>query len=241
MGTVEELAQVDFTGRKSVKSMEVELKHNLVIYERREVVVLVLLALVAGLFTFTYGLHLGKTVVSVETPRLQSPTDHPPVKTVPDEIPNRQELTEQGKAVPQASEEALDEALSEEVGKSGAHIDVPKQIELPTDSRHGVAGATLISQAVQKPTEAPKAVAAVGRYTLQVGSFPTQADAAKIIDQLKSAGLSGQQKPVEITGKGKWHRVYVGGYATKAEAEKAGQDYKTKKAVSSFIVVETPH
>ncbi len=215
-------------------------KHNLVIYERREVIVLLLLAAVAGLFTFTYGLHLGKTVVSVESPRLHSPSDHPPVKTVPDEIPNRQELTEQGKAVPQASEEALDEALSEEVTKSGAHIDVPKQVELPVESRTAVAGATHITQAgAAKVAEAPKA--AVGRYSLQVGSFPTQADANKITDQLKAAGLSAQEKPVEIAGKGKWHRVYLGGFATKAEAEKAGQDYSAKKAISKFIVVETPH
>lgn len=221
-------------------------RNSLLIYERREVIVLTMLGIVATAFAFTYGIHLGKTVAPVENaPAIHATQDHSTVRTVADEIPNRQELTEQGRAVPQASEESLDEALREEVGRSGAKIDVPKQVDLPLDPKSAPAGATKDKKGKaitpKTPAESVTSAATPTAYTLQVGSFPSEAEATSATKTLGENSIETELRPVELTGKGKWFRVYAGTFPTKAEAEKAGQEYRTNKWISSFIVVDAPH
>ena len=201
-------------------------KHSLVIYERREVIALTLLALVLVLFAFTWGLHLGKlnpTAAPVATSHTApvAEKNHAPVKTVQDEIPNRQELTEQGRAVPQASDEALDEALHEEVGQAKAHLTTPRQVELPKDTKRPGSGKTQIS----------------GKYTLQVGSYPTEEEAQKIASQFWAHQLESQVRAADVQGVGKRFRVLVGGFPTKRQAEHIADGYKTKGWIESYIVV----
>lgn len=208
-----------------------ERKRGLLIYDRREAWALGILGLFIVLTAFTYGLHLGKRVSLPASAPASTHADHAPVQTIPDEIPNRQELTEQGKAVPAASDEALDEALKEEVAHTGVRLEVPRQVELPSRSRSAAAGATRIRHG--------SAAEGKAKYTLQVGSYPVESEARKTLRQLQAHELDAVLKPVEIEGKGRWYRVYVGSFATKDEAEKVGHKYRTQKLVSTFLVVDS--
>lgn len=209
-----------------------ERKARLFIYDRREIAVLILLGVMVALFAFTLGVHLGKRVHPHALGVV--PRDTRSAETVPDQIPNRQELTEQGKAAPQAGDEALTQALHDEVSKTGVKLDTPRQVELPDEPISENAGATTLKRAA---TSAPKATPrSAGHYTLQVGSYQTQGEAETQLKALAAHDLKAALKPVEIQGKGTWFRVYVGTFGSRDEAQTAGARYKSRKVIGSFVV-----
>src|SRR6476620_4017053 len=111
----------------------VEQKQRFFIYDRKEMGVLLLLGVLVAVFAFTLGVHLGKRVEqkpSTPAPH-EAPTEAVAVPTVPDQLPNRQELTEQSKGAQQAADETLSQALHEEVARTGIKLDTPKQTQLP--------------------------------------------------------------------------------------------------------------
>src|SRR4051812_34227284 len=95
---------------------------NLFIYGSKEMVVLILLLGMIGIFTFTLGIHLGKRV-NLKTGAFAI-KDLSIIGSVPDQIPNRQEFAEQAKSTQQILEETLKEELHEEVAKAAIHIEV---------------------------------------------------------------------------------------------------------------------
>lgn len=102
------------------------------IYDRREVLALILLFTVVAAFAFTLGVHLGKVAGSPMTQvRLQANGMTSVVETVPDKFGNRQEFQDQIKGVHQAAEEALTLALQEEVSRTGLKLESLRQVELP--------------------------------------------------------------------------------------------------------------
>lgn len=87
-----------------------------------------------------------------------------------------------------------------------------------------------------------KKAAPVGtyQYSLQVGSYASETDAATQIDMLTHEGLAPMMKSAQIKGQAKWYRVYVGGFSTKEEAEMQGAELKKKGTLSGYLVVSHP-
>jgi cell division protein FtsN len=82
------------------------------------------------------------------------------------------------------------------------------------------------------PTPAPKPPAQTVKslpYTIQVGSFRDPQQSMQVARKLNTNGDPAFTSPVDITGKGKWHRVYIGNYGTLAEAKIAADDLKRRK------------
>src|SRR5476651_1191800 len=96
-------------------------KPRLFIYDRKEMGILIILAMMVAIFAFTLGVHLGKKVPA--RPVVVGPVDTAPAVTSQDKTPNRQELTEQGKGTQQAVDESLNQALHDEVTRSGIKAD----------------------------------------------------------------------------------------------------------------------
>jgi hypothetical protein len=48
--------------------------------------------------------------------------------------------------------------------------------------------------------------------------------------------LSPFMREAEVKGKGKWYRLYLGGYPNKNAAEQAGEKYRSQRKIASFIV-----
>jgi cell division protein FtsN len=204
-----------------------EKRQRLFIYDRKEVLVLLLLAVMVTLFAFTLGLHMGKRVVTKTVHTGAAPVD--PAETNPDAIPNRQELTEQAKNAPEAVEESLDQELHNEVARNGLKMEVPRQVDLPKETK---------SEKHAAPTAiaAAKRHAPSGRYTLQVGSYADLKQAREQVDALEAAGIEPLLRSIQIKGKGTWYRIYLGGFNTKEEAEKAGARFRESHMIDSFII-----
>lgn len=238
-----------------------EQKQRLFIYDRKEIMILVILGLTVTAFAFTLGVHLGKRVgpKNVAT----HPGDAVPAETMPDQIPNRQELVEQAKGIPQAIDESLNQALHDEVAKTGIKLDTPRQVELPENARSKTGGATTLTpptptlhkpehkaehkadSAHGKPSaphptahKAPAPHKLVHGFTLQVGSHSTMEDAKKQIGNLEALGKKAFYREANIEGKGKWYRVYLGDFPSRAAAEKAGDSEKSQHSIDSYIITQ---
>lgn len=241
-------------------------RQRLFIYDRREMVVLILLSVMVALFAFTLGVHLGKRVVPQAAPvTAEAPTTHA-IETQDDALPNRQDMTDQAPAADPAADEALGRSLHEEVARSGIQLDKPRPTELPRDTVRGaptkarsqpapkaiakappaVVEKSEVAEAKQTfgETSADQAISASrresppGHFTLQVGSFPSLEEARPSVEALEKVGLRPFVREAEVKGKGRWFRVYVGGYANREDAQKAGQRYTTEQMVESFLVAK---
>ena len=213
---------------------------TLFIYDRKEVGLLILLGVTVALFAFTLGVHLGKRVGPKEIAATH--VEATSAASVADKAPERHEVGEQTKGVPEAVEETLNTSLHDEVAKTGIKLDTPRAIELPTKPKAKAAGATTVKTKTEVKTESHKTaeVHATGKYTLQVGSYPDMDTAKPHADEMEKKGVHPFLRPVDLKSKGKWFRLYVGGYSTIDEAEAAGTRYKAEKVIQSFLVAHTP-
>lgn len=114
------------------------------IYDRREVFTFLALFFMGSVFAFTLGIHLGKRIGRSSSSGEVKET--PLIGSVPDKVPSRQELTEQGKGVERTIEETLTLNLKEEVTHSGIKLETAHQVHLPENLK-----------AVQTPPTKPSA------------------------------------------------------------------------------------
>jgi cell division septation protein DedD len=218
-----------------------EQKQRLFIYDRKEMGILILLAVMVTVFAFTLGVHLGKKVEIHQAGVAADPNAPVPLAaTAPDELPNRQDLTEQGKGAPHAADESLNQAIHDEVTRTGVRLEVKRQVDLPTDVRSPTEGATTLHSVLVTQIPAFERPAPSGKFTLQVGSYPSVADAKDQTDGLEALGLKPYLREASLKGKGVWYRIFVGGYASKEAAEKAGEQYRGQHVLESFIVAKKP-
>jgi cell division septation protein DedD len=217
-----------------------EKKHHLFIYDRKELGVLVLLGVMVAVFAFTLGVHLGKRVGVGG--RLAPAPEATTAITSPDQLPNRQEFQEQSKAAQQAVDESLNQALHDEVARTGIKMDAPRQVELPEDPKGAGAASAMPKKSkflgTLQDIPAAQRAAPQGRFTLQIGSHNVVDEAKDQVDAVEALGFKPFLRAAEIRGKGKWYRVYVGGFFSRTEAEKAGQRYKSQHAIDSYIVAK---
>ena len=116
-------------------------QHPLFIYDHRELVTLGMLAVVAGVFMFTLGLHMGKRLGSRPVIEI-TPNEGKGFPSVQDKVPNRQELFEQGRQGGEVADRLLGETLKDEVHKNQLRLEVQRQVELPGETKSDRAGAT---------------------------------------------------------------------------------------------------
>jgi cell division protein FtsN len=78
-----------------------------------------------------------------------------------------------------------------------------------------------------------------GRFTLQIGSYSNPNEAQARVKDLEISGVSARVHATDLKSKGRWYRIYLGGFPTKAAAEKAGQKYRAQGVIDSFIVAKS--
>lgn len=212
--------------------MATQQKQKLFVYGRKEVLVLAGLGVWVAAFAFTLGVHLGKRVV----PKAPSPPGAEPTSasTLEDAAPNRQEIQEQAHALTEGIDETVAQELQEEVQREGLKLNKSRQVLLPGQAKSANGGATTLKAVHGKGGHAAASGAV---FTLQVGSFPTLAEAEAEMKALETRGMKPFLKPSEVKGK-TWHRVYVGGYDTREQAQTAGKNYQEKQWIKSFIVAK---
>ena len=101
---------------------------------------------------------------------------------------------------------------------------------LSSSSSPAVAG-----KAQARRERSPKSAAAL--YTLHLSSFRDLARARKAQAQLKAKGVQARLATVDLPGKGRWHRLLVGGFSTRRQAQAQGEKLKQAGRISSFRVI----
>lgn len=219
-----------------------ERKQRLFIYDRKEMGVLILLGVMVAFFAFTLGVHLGKRVPPA-TGGASAEAQHTDgmitVGTVSDQIPRREEGDgpEVGRAASaEAVREVVGQALHDEVQKTGIRLEKPRQVDLPDQMRAAAQEIAKRAEPTLEGIPAARRPAPDGKFTLQVGSYSGISEVRERADAFEALGLMPIVRSAEIQGKGTWYRIYLGGYASKEEAENAGDRYRRQKIIDSFIV-----
>lgn len=85
----------------------------------------------------------------------------------------------------------------------------PAPTTKPDDDRAAASGAAKPDR--DKPS--------TGRFTIQVAAVRETGNAEQLVTRLRSKGLPAYQVRVDVPGKGAWHRIRVGAYASRDAAE----------------------
>jgi cell division protein FtsN len=148
-------------------------------------------------------------------------TEHIGEKVVGSEMESKEARTEEKKNVKseksqKISTKPLDSLLEEELKTS--EVNLGKKI--PT----------------AYPKEKKASLVASGKYTLQVGSHHTQAEADSQVKELKAQGFDAFMLEADLGEKGVWYRVGIGIFKTKEMAEKTAMQWKRTKKLPPFII-----
>ena len=77
----------------------------------------------------------------------------------------------------------------------------------------------------------------ITEYSIHVSSFKNERNAAEAQAAFSAAGLESFSKYENVAGKGMWHRVYVGHFKDKIEAQILGRQLKAQGRISYFKVI----
>lgn len=128
---------------------------------------------------------------------------------------------------------------------------VPAAAKKPTEEPLKVAKAIAADKAVAPPAVDPGksripsslprnlASSPIGKFTVQVGAYPTEDEATKQTERLKKQGHSAFFVEAKVKNGDKtqtWYRVSVGLFATKKEAETRMTELVNAKTVSTALV-----
>ncbi len=249
---------------KLVNSSFMGQKPFLYVYGRKEMALLVALGILVALFSFTLGIHLGKRVgilvdpsqpqahtESAQAGHTAAPTDegtHAKLQGQDDAVPDRLDLKEQGKNSEKVARASLGEALHAEVARTGIQLETPRQITLPSEAKTPEGGATTDTETAKPektvaetpPAEVAKAVEeAAGKFSIQIGSYPTQNLARDHLERLEALGVEPYMVPADVQGK-KWFRVYLGKFESAPAARKSAERYRSQRVIESFVIAPIP-
>jgi cell division septation protein DedD/Flp pilus assembly protein TadD len=105
---------------------------------------------------------------------------------------------------------------------------IPAAAAKPVDS-NTQEPATITKRSQPAAVKHPAATIKPLPYTIQVSAFRNRQRSIQVARKLNTNGDPAYTCPVELSGKGKWHRVYIGNYKTLTEAKSAANDLKQRK------------
>jgi cell division protein FtsN len=192
-----------------------EENNKVIVFEKKEIILILIFVVVLIITSFTLGIRLGKKLtldeagikdVDQKTVELKSGLEEDVEKTVEEDS----KLTDEEKL-----KTLMDESktrLSNELEKFST--------EDKTEANQSVA---------------PQSTSAMsGKYTIQLGSYPTVDEAKQFAEGFTVRGYSPIINETTLEGKGNWYRVSLGLFGTVEEAKAyikneqslfSGQDY----------------
>lgn len=75
------------------------------------------------------------------------------------------------------------------------------------------------------------------KYALQVGSYQQVAEANAAVQKWKGKGYPAYLMIADIPDRGRWYRVRLGGFASRAEANKYKKQFEAQEAVETIVVM----
>ncbi|MFZ4793802.1 MAG: SPOR domain-containing protein [Blastocatellia bacterium] len=121
-------------------------------------------------------------------------------------------------------------ALPGSAGQSQA-VDIP-----PMTGRAGYSeeAKPLLPEPLPAPVASPASTS--GNWTIQVASYSDKGQAGARVAGLKSSNIPARLVTVQIPGKGTWYRVQIGGYDTREEGARQGNQLRSRGVIQDFIV-----
>jgi len=229
-------------------------RSRLLIYERKEVILLGVLSLLVAVFAFTFGIHLGKRVPPKGKPATHDGSAVGHVNQISDQEPTRAEAQEKVPEAKAVAGQILDQTLKEEVSSSGLQLEKPVQVKLPkktiTEKKvilgmKGTTGKKVVPENTQPTGDLASALARnapSGAFTVQILAAPASESErlGKSLARFSAAGLEPWARRAEIAGKGSWIRLYQGGFASRELAEKSAAGWKAAGTIDSYVVAKSP-
>ncbi|QQR80321.1 MAG: SPOR domain-containing protein [Deltaproteobacteria bacterium] len=90
--------------------------------------------------------------------------------------------------------------------------------------------------AVAKPAGVEKQIIPSGKFSIQMGSYPTHEEAQAALKVWKKKGYSAFVKEADIPGKGLWYRVRLGSFSNKDQAKVFLDKIKKKEKKTGIVV-----
>ena len=85
--------------------------------------------------------------------------------------------------------------------------------------------------------ENDKRIQAKKAFTIQVGSFKKKSDALMLASRLKQKGYDAYLEYLALPGKDIWHRVRIGSYMSRREAEKTAKIIETTEGLPTLVTL----
>jgi cell division septation protein DedD len=196
------------------------------IFSWKEILVILLLGVMGTGFFFTLGLHYGKKMhadavneTAHETPAGESEK----LQEGPETLPSRDTLEQASRHALVATEDSIKKTTQEELKKAGVKLEAPKQVDLPS------------AKTISKE---PAPVSHSGAFAIQLGSFPSRAEANKKIKDYSQHGVTASVMIAKVGGKTRF-RVVVTGFNSKKEAEAQANQLKAKKKIDGFVIIRS--
>lgn len=139
-------------------------------------------------------------------------------------------------SVPPVSTELTPGDSSSGVGLPGSSgqsqpVDIP-----PMTGRTGHSEPTTPLLPEPLPTPVASPAPTTGNWTIQIASYSDKGQAGSRVAGLKSSNIPARLVTVEIPRKGTWYRVQIGGYDTREEGAKYGNQLRSRGVIQDFIV-----
>ena len=202
--------------------------------ERKQLVLVFILILAVAAVSFFVGVMYGKQsgvtaggISETENSRLPTVAQfEPPPKPVEEMAPVKTEPLTFYDNLPKGKQAPL-----------GSGINLPPEQEAvspDTVEKVAIAPASPPPKPLLKPGAKPPASSA-GDFVVQVASFRSGEDAAKLVGRLKAYGLTVFVERADLGEKGVWHRVLSGPFPSRENADKAVHFLREKEKLSAIV------
>ena len=215
-------------------------KHELLVFSKKEILVVMLLLILVALFSFTLGLRLGKALAGKSNAITTHEAESPPMlegampETV-DQEDDAEEPAPDPTPLPGQSSSISSKTMGAPNPKGNSAENLAEQRLLEEAKKEGVKSTHLVAPIL--PGQKKRSDITFVGFTLQIGAYKTVAEAPEQVTSVKRKGLDQSfYFETEVPGKGTWYRVGIGVYKLRIEAERAGVLLKKNKQVPDFIV-----
>lgn len=204
-------------------------KARLVIFEKKELLIFVLLMFFLAISSFSLGVKLGKSISYKSDGYIPEDRHNIELKSVEEEIVEKMvnnENTPTDKALENVSEEkALDTEIYNKLKEEfdGLEVAKPQAIgsnkEVFTPKPIKAVEQVKVEPVVSKEIPESNAGEFAGKFTIQLGSFPKKEEAIGFAEGLKIRGYSPIVQEVSLKNRGSWYRVSLGAFESLAQAK----------------------
>ena len=164
-----------------------------------------------------------------------------PSEKAPEKVAEASAPMEDSKPEAEPKAEAPEKVAAAKPAEPAARAEAPrgKVEEAPVTARTaspdgGLKSAIARAQQQQAPRRPAEATPG-GAFTLQLSAYQARAEADRFAARLRDRGYAPYIVAAQVPGKGTWHRVRMGSFATKEAAARYLADFKRETQLPAFV------